>query len=130
MKKLIATFIVLGLMTVLIAACAITSSSSGGSSSSSGNDVHMSDSNFVLSTVTISKGSSLNLIDDTGTVHIIQNGTWTNNTPILKKENGAPIVNQTFTGNDTHATGPFNTAGTYDIFCTVHPGMNLTVTVK
>ena len=117
-------------MTVLIAACAITSSSSGGSSSSSGNDVHMSDSNFVLSTVTIRKGTNLNLIDDTGTVHIIQNGTWTNNTPILKKESGAPIINQTFTGNDTHAIGPFTTAGTYDIFCTVHPGMNLTVTVE
>jgi len=128
MKKLVAAFIVLGLMTGLIAACG--GSSNGSGESSSGNDVHMSDSNFVVSTVTISKGSSLNLIDDTSTVHIIQNGLWNNNTPNLKKESGAPIVNQTFTGNDTHAIGPFNTAGTYDIFCTVHPGMNLTVIVK
>ena len=128
MKKLVAAFIVLGLMTVLIAACGGSSNGSGGSGNS--NDVHMGDSNFVVSTVTISKGSSLNLIDDTSTVHIIQNGTWNNNTPSLKKESGAPIVHQTFTGNDTHAIGPFNTAGTYDIFCTVHPGMNLTVTVK
>ena len=128
MKKLIAAFIVLGLMTVLIAACGGASNRNGGSGSS--NDVHMGDSNFVQSNVAISKGSSLNLIDDTSTVHIIQNGTWNNNTPILKKESGAPIVNQTFTGNDTHAIGPFTTAGTYDIFCTVHPGMNLTVIVK
>lgn len=128
MKKLVAAFALLGLMTVLIAACASVSNGSGGSNSSDG--VHMSDSNFVQSTVTISKGSNLNLINDTSTVHIIQNGTWNNNTPVLKKENGAPIVNQTFTGNDTQAIGPFTTAGIYDIFCTVHPGMNLTVTVK
>jgi len=128
MKKLVAAFVLLGLITVLIAACGGSSNGSGGSSSSDG--VHMSDSNFVQSTVTISKGSSFNLIDDTSTVHIIQNGTWNNNTPSLKKESGAPIVNQTFTGNDTQAVGPFTTAGTYHIFCTVHPGMNLTVTVK
>ncbi len=128
MKKLVAAFVLLGLITVLIAACGGSSNGSGGSSSSDG--VHMSDSNFVQPTVTISKGSNLNLINDTSTVHIIQNGTWNNNTPILKKEIGAPIVNQTFTGNDTYSIGPFTTAGIYDIFCTVHPGMNLTVTVK
>jgi len=26
--------------------------------------------------------------------------------------------------------GPFTTAGTFHIYCSIHPGMNLTITVK
>src|SRR5436190_15398323 len=51
-------------------------SSSGSNAASAGNTVHMSDTNFLESTVTITKGSKLTLIDDTATPHIIQNGSW------------------------------------------------------
>ena len=132
MKKLVAAFLFLGLLTVLIAACggATGTGSSSGSGDTNGTDVHMGDTNFVQSSVTVTKGSSFNLIDDTNVVHIIENGTWKNGNPTPLKESGAPSVNQQFNGSDTHTVGLFNTAGTYHLYCTIHPGMNLTVIVK
>lgn len=129
MKKLVAAFLFLSLLTILIAACGDTGSSSG-STASNGTDVHMSETSFVQSSVTIPKGGSFNLMNDTAVVHIIQNGTWSNNNPQPLKESGAPAVNVQFSGSDTHAIGPFNTAGTYHLYCVIHPGMNLTVVVK
>lgn len=41
-------------------------------------DVHMGNTNFTQSSVTISKGSSLNLIDDVNGTHVISNGFWVN----------------------------------------------------
>ena len=90
----------------------------------------MGDTTFMQSAITIKKGGSVNLIDDTATPHIIQNGTWDNGTAKPGKENGAPTVQQQFVGNDTHQIGPFATAGTFQLYCTIHPNMNLTVTVQ
>lgn len=90
----------------------------------------MNDSNFVKNTVTISKGGSLLLIDDSSVPHIIQNGTWNNGVAQPSKEAGAPIVQVQFQGNDKRSVGPFTTAGTYHLYCVIHPGMNLTVTVQ
>jgi len=103
---------------------------SGSDAASAGNAVHMSDTNFLESTVTIPKGSKLTLIDDTGTPHIIQNGSWVDSNAQPGVEQGAPKVDQNFSGSDTHDVGPFTTAGTYKLYCTIHAGMNLTVTVK
>jgi len=114
-----------------VAAGSGSKSSSGAASSvASTADVHLSDTNFVQSTVTVAKGGSINMIDDTATPHIIQNGTWDNGTAKPAKENGAPTVQQQFQGNDTHQIGPFTTAGTFQLYCTIHPNMNLTVTVQ
>jgi plastocyanin len=46
------------------------------------------------------------------------------------KESGAPTVNNVQVTSSTVSIGPFITAGTYHILCTVHPNMNLTVIVK
>ncbi len=48
------------------------------------------------------------------------------------QENGAPVVNNMqFSGSDGSQTiGPFNTIGTFHLYCSVHPGMNLTVIVQ
>jgi plastocyanin len=139
------TLMVLALTSVLFAACArsgSSSSSEGGSSASgtggggqsggaaSSGTVHMGDTNFVQNSVTISKGGSVTLVDDASVVHIIQNGSWDNGSAKSAKESGAPTVQVNFQGNDTHAIGPFNTAGTFHVYCTVHPGMNLTITVQ
>jgi plastocyanin len=73
----------------------------------------------------------LTLIDDDAVPHIIQNGTWdASGTAKPAKEAGAPTVSQSFSGNDTHTIGPFSTAGTYHIYCTIHTNMNLTITVQ
>lgn len=139
------TLMILALVSVLLAACARSGSSSsneGGNSASgtssggqssgaaSSGTVHMGDTNFLQSSVTISKGGKVTLIDDASVVHIIQNGSWDNGTAKPAKEAGAPTVQVNFQGNDTHDIGPFNTAGTFHVYCTVHPGMNLTITVQ
>ncbi len=43
-------------------------------------------------------------------------------------EAGAPVINVQLNIN-TKVVGPFTTRGTYYIYCSVHPGMNLTVIV-
>ena len=132
---------VLAIGSILLAACArpgstIASSSntpSGGNSSGGGGGttVHMGLTNFLVPSTTIPKGSMLTLIDDAAVPHIIQNGSWdASGTPKPAKEAGAPTVNQSFSGNDTHTIGPFSTAGTYHIYCTIHTNMNLTITVQ
>lgn len=146
LRFFVVSLVMLALGSVLLVACqrpgvSSVASSSGGSSSSSGTPasgsgsggnttVHMSDTNFVQSTVTISKGSSLTLVDDAAVIHIIQNGSWVNGAAQPANEQGAPTVQVQFQGNDSHDVGPFNTAGTFHLYCTVHPGMNLTVTVQ
>jgi len=123
MKKLIAVLLVLSLVTVLAVAC-------GGSGGST--NVHLGSSTFLQPSVTISKGDSINLIDDMAVVHIISNGSWMNGVPQPVTESGAPTVSnlQFNSAGQSQMIGPFNTAGTYHFFCSVHQGMNLTVIVQ
>ncbi len=125
MKKLIVVLVVLSLVTFLVAACG----SSGGSSSTA---VHMGNTNFTQSSVTINKGSNINLIDDSAVTHIISNGSWVNGTPKPATEPGAPTVsNLTFNAaGQSQTIGPFDTAGTFHFYCSVHQNMNLTVIVQ
>ena len=135
MKKFALLFVLLmSLAAVLLAACGGSSGSCGsssGTSSGSAPTVHMCGNNFVQTSITISKGQSLTLVDDASAAHIIANGSWVNGSAQLKKEPGAPVVNNLqFNGNDSKTIGPFNAAGTFRLYCTVHPGMNLTVIVQ
>lgn len=125
MKKLLAGLIVLCLVTALVVAC----SGPGGGGST---DVHMGNTNFVQTSITISKGSSLNLIDDVAVVHVISNGSWKNGTSDTAIEPGAPTVNnlQFSSAGQSQMIGPFNTAGTFHLYCLIHEDMNLTVVVK
>lgn len=148
-KRSVAILLLFNVATVLIIACGgtappgstqtsiptstIGTSPFGNTTTStpgSSNEVHMDYSNFIPSSITISKGSSLTLVDDVAVFHIVTNGTWDGTTPKPSKEAGAPTVNTQFQSSDTHQVGPFTTAGTYHLYCTVHPGMNLTVIVK
>jgi len=124
-KKLLYGLIVMGLLTIVLAACGIRDTST-----SSLPTVHMGGASFLQDSVTVPKGQMLNLVDDVASTHIITNGSWVNGVGKSATENGAPTVNQTFNGNDSAAVGPFNTAGTFHLYCTIHPGMNLTVVVQ
>jgi plastocyanin len=55
---------------------------------------------------------------------------WENNTPHPATEAGAPAVQNVQVNGNSVELGPFNTAGTFHIYCTIHPGMNLTVIVQ
>ena len=92
--------------------------------------VHMGASSFLQSSVTVPKGSKLLLVDNGSFLHILANGSWQNGTPKPANEAGAPTVNNVQVTGGSIEVGPFNTAGTYHIYCTVHPGMELTVIVQ
>ncbi|HKV59566.1 MAG TPA: hypothetical protein VJO32_14830 [Ktedonobacteraceae bacterium] len=125
-KKILVGLVLFGILTTTIAACGIYDEANV----PTGPTVHMSGAVFVVTSITIKKGESINLIDDVAVEHIIKNGSWKGNTPDLTKEPGAPTVDATFNGNDSGMIGPFNTSGSFKLFCTIHQGMDLTVTVS
>jgi len=129
MKKI---FLVCAVMwTLLLAACTPTVNPGGGGNSDSATTVHMNDTQFVPNIITIKKGDKLTLIDDVPVIHLIQNGRWdSNGTQRPGAEPGAPTVQIQFNGNDQQSVGPFNVAGTFHLYCTIHNDMNLTVIVK
>lgn len=92
--------------------------------------VHMSAVNFTQSSVTISKGSKLLLVDDVAVIHILANGSWQNGTAKPMHELGTPNMSNVQVNGNSIEIGPFTTAGTYHIYCTVHAGMNLTIIVQ
>jgi hypothetical protein len=115
---------------ILIAAIGQTSAPTGTTYTNGAPTVHMSAANFSQPSVTIPKGSKLLLVDDVAVLHILANGSWENGVPKPAKEPGAPAVNNIQVNGQSVEVGPFSTAGTYHIFCTVHQGMNLTVIVQ
>lgn len=125
-KKILVGFLVFSLLTVMLAACSIYDEAS----KPAGPEAHMAGASFLVSSVNIKKGDTLTLVDDASAQHIITNGTWDGNTPKPGTESGAPTVNVTLNGNDSATIGPFNTAGTFKLYCTIHLGMNLTVNVQ
>lgn len=124
-KKILAGIAMLAILATVLAACSIHDTTGP-----TGPAAHMGNANFTTTTVTISKGDTLTLVDDVGVQHIITNGQWKGAGVDTAKESGAPSYNQTFNGNDSAPLGPFTTSGTFHYYCTLHPGMNLTVVVK
>jgi plastocyanin len=125
-KKVLCAAAVLGLLTVLFAACTIRDSSA----TATGPTVHMGGADFLQKSVTLKKGDSVNLVDDSTSPHIIVNGSWVGSQQKPAQEPGAPTVKLQFNGNDSAPMGPFNTAGTFHVYCTIHQGMNLEVIVQ
>ncbi|HZU02429.1 MAG TPA: plastocyanin/azurin family copper-binding protein [Ktedonobacteraceae bacterium] len=117
------------LLTLILMACGSTTTSNN--TSGGPNEVHTQGVTFVQSSITIAKGSSLTLVDDDNIPHIITNGTWVNGTAKPAKELHAPEArNVQINGNAQATIGPFTSAGTFKFYCTIHPGMNLTVIVQ
>jgi plastocyanin len=122
MKRLVVT---LSVAMMVVVAC--SSSPVSGST-----DVHMGTFTFVPSSVTISKGSSINLINDDDVIHLVSNGSDVNPTTIFTPEPGAPTVsNLRFdSSGQSKIIGPFNTSGTFHFFDALKSGMDLTVIVQ
>lgn len=94
--------------------------------------VHLGAGAFAQSSITISKGSKLILVDDGAFHHNISTGSWVNGQPDYSNQAGAPsVTNQDINAAGASLTiGPFTTAGTYHIFCSIHEGMTLTIIVQ
>ncbi len=141
LKILIMFLAILALGSILLAACSRpgtiitttgttpTAGSGGGAGGCAIGTVHMSASNFTQKCVNISKGSKVTLVDDVQVLHIITNGQWVNDTPQLSVQPGAPTINNVNISGGSANIGPFNTAGKFNVLCTVHVGMNLVVNV-
>jgi plastocyanin len=137
MKKILLLVSVLGICMLALAACGTGAGANGGSSSGSSSSssnvvtVKTGPTNFLQSSVTLNKGDSLQLVNTASDTHIISLGSWVNGKAVPMTEPGAPNINNAqLSPNSTLTLGPFNNAGTYHLYCTVHPGMNLTVIVK
>ena len=128
MKRLILILTTLSILSVLVVACGGTS----GNQTSGNYTVHMKEMDFAQTSITIPKGSTFQLVDDSSAPHILANGSWMNGSPQIMHEQGMPamMANLQVMGNGSQTVGPFNTPGTYHFYCTVHPGMNLTVVVQ
>ncbi len=125
MKKL-TLLLMCVLATALFAGCGGTKSNGPDSP----NKVTMNAATFEQTSITINKGEAITFISEQGAaLHILvigKNGSFEN-------ESGAPDFggsagSQVDVG-DKWTSPPWNTAGTYHVTCTVHPAMNLTVTV-
>lgn len=121
-RHIVGTLLAMGVICICLTACG----------TSNANQVHLTTTNFAQSSITINKGESITLInDDQSAIHTIDNGRWLDTTQIPANEPGAPIAQDLqVTSNVNGTIGPFNKAGTFHYYCTVHTGMNLTVIVK
>jgi plastocyanin len=132
-RKVFVSLFFLGSVIVALSGCTIAGGSSTNTSTGAGsaNQVHMQAMSFTPEQITIKKGQSIELVNDLAIIHVIANGTWNGSAPAPKIEAGAPKVdNIQVNGNDTATIGPFNTAGTFQLYCTVHVGMKMTVIVQ
>jgi plastocyanin len=94
--------------------------------------IHLGVSSFSETQVTLSKGSKLLFIDDGTFGHNISTGQWVQGQPQQEHFPGEPVVNQMkFDHTDQQMEiGPFTTAGTYHLYCSIHRGMMLTIVVQ
>lgn len=125
-KKIFFGLMCFALLTILFSACRVIDASTIPQNPK----VYMGTAQFLVPTVTIKKGQKLDLVNQAAAEHKILNGTWKGSTQDKMKEAGAPDATIDILGNAKGSIGPFTTAGTFQIYCYVHQGMNLTVVVQ
>jgi plastocyanin len=125
MKRLGLAFIPLMLLAmVVVVGCGKPAATTSGG----GNTVSMDASNFAIHAITIKAGTALKFDDSSGGYHVICLGK--DQVCDQSAQGPSELMGQGFTINapDTKSV-VFANAGTYDVTCTVHPEMNVTVTV-
>src|SRR6266852_446848 len=103
-KKILVGLLVFGLLTTILAACAIRDEAG-----TSGPDAHMGSATFVQPSVTINNGDSLTLVDGVAVEHIIETGSVSGTTQKPATVSGATALNTTCNGTASVPVGPFNT---------------------
>jgi plastocyanin len=90
-------------------------------------DIGMFTADFKQEGVTLHRGERLTLINDSNAVHVVGPG---RDSAIRTPQRGVPMTGfHLMQTNDSYTTGPWMTAGTFYLTCTVHPGMDLKVVV-
>jgi plastocyanin len=103
-----------------------------GSSATGGTvTVRLTSNRFAPDIVALHKGETLAYVDEGSVPHTLSNGVWSaDDHPSPVAEAGAPTIRNVDVSDKSVTVGPFTTPGTYHIYCTVHPGMTLTVLVQ
>ncbi|SRR5579884_3593505 len=123
MRRFAIVIVVVGALA--LAACGSSSNGGGGSGSST---IQLGSGVFTTNTATVKAGQAVIFDDSQGGPHnlvIGSNGKASQQTGAPSELSGGGL---SFSGGDTK-TVTFPTAGTYMITCTIHPGMEATVTV-
>lgn len=135
---------VFALCSVFLVACIRPGTSTGSTSSTtssstptaatescpSGTTVKTGTSNFAQSCITLAKGDTLTVTPDPVSYHILDFGQWSGTTQKPATFTGAPKLKDLAETSSSVKIGPFATAGTYYIYCTVHQNMTLKIIVK
>jgi plastocyanin len=132
MKKLIPTAVMVGCMT--LAGCGAVGKAQGNSGGGvPSNEVDMASVTFVQKSVIIKAGQQVKFVDPaaTGAFHTLCFG---HNQVCIPNANGPTALNVA-SGIPVNAGDPamfftFTKPGTYEVTCTVHPAMNVIVTVQ
>ncbi|MEO7021469.1 MAG: hypothetical protein ABI234_15050 [Ktedonobacteraceae bacterium] len=96
-----------------------------------GDTVKTGASTFEQPCIALSKGGTLKLVPDTGSViHILDFGQYVNGKAQPATPTGAPALKDVNLTSSAVSVGPFTTAGTYHIYCTIHPNMDMIVMVQ
>ena len=127
MKKLALVMIIALALTWLISCDSLSTTVT----SNNPNTVKMEGGTFNISSITISKGSTITFLDDpnNGALHILVVGQDGQQNSEQGAADFGGLSGQRVDIGNTWTTPPWNTAGTYHVTCTVHPLMNLTVKV-
>jgi plastocyanin len=117
---------------LLIGLIAQSEGAAGAASNTMGTrTVHLAAVSFAPDIIALHKGDTLTIVDDAPIPHTITNGVWSaDNKPVPGIEPGAPVISDVEVNNNTVKVGPFTTAGVYHLYCTIHPGMALTIIVQ
>ena len=149
---ILATFAAILVVTVLVASFVLTleatrhsvpNTSVGTKAQATPISVHLSLGAFLQTSVTITQGMSIDLVNDANVTHSIADGYWSINsdnsdTPHPLSEKGMPQLYQSGiaqstivldTIHQTYRLGPFDKPGTYHLYDTIHPAVTLTITV-
>ena len=116
----------LSLLTLSLAACGTASTNPNAPA----NELDMGQASFVQTSRTISAGESLHFVDDpSGAMHVLCIGKDGHCDP--NAQGPQALTGQGFTIQPGQSQDVrFDTAGTYPITCTIHPNMNMLVTVR
>ncbi len=114
---------------VLLALLALAACGQGATAA---NEVSMAGSDFSMTSVTIKAGQSVHFTDPAGVgaTHIVCLGNEGNCDSAAQGPQALEGSGFTINAGDPPKDVTFTTAGTYKITCSLHPSMNLTVTVQ
>jgi plastocyanin len=103
-----------------------------GQSASASNEVSMAASDFSATIITIKAGQAVHFTDPAGigATHIVCLGSDGNCSATAQGPQALEGDGFTINAGDPPKDVPFTTPGTYHITCSIHPSMNLTVTVR